>query len=343
MSNDQPLNLLFIGASGHHYLADMLGSGRVARAAYTGDGIDEANTQGILDRLARTATAPQPLERFDTFQQALDRFRPDIVSVGGVYGANGQFAAVALRRGLAVVCDKPVAGSWHMLAEVETAAQTPGASLITEFDLRARPHFAAARAAIASGQIGTPALVTVQKSYRWRTRPGWYADREKYTSTLLWIASHGIDMADFVLRREPTWFAARQTNVTKPEFGTAEDNVAVLMGYGNGPGCPTAIVHGDFLRPEAAPSHGDDRLRVVGSGGQVEVLDGQAFITTTKEARRPLVLPAEAPVGQVLWDAAMGGKSGFGSPDFNTAHSLRIAKQLLHARDAADTRQTVTV
>ena len=343
MGDTQSKKLLFVGASGHHYLADMLGridnAGRpyVSSAAYVGDGVDEANTQGILDRLARTAAGPHSLERVESFDRALDEFQPDVVSVGAVYAANGKFAAAALRRGLAVVCDKPIAGTWEMLAEVEATSKTSGASLVTEFDLRVRPHFAAARDAIASGQIGTPALVTVQKSYRWRTRPGWYADRSLYTSTLLWIASHGIDMADFVLRQEPTWFAARQTNVTKPQFGSAEDNVAVIMGYGAAGGTgPTTIVHADFLRPEATSTHGDDRLRVVGSEGQIEVLDGQAFITTTKEPRRPLTLPPEEPVGLVMFRAAIGGKSGFGSPDFNTAHSLRIARQLLLARDAAD-------
>jgi len=59
----------------------------------------------------------------------------------------------------------------------------------------------------------------------------------------------------------------RETRRTLNRLG-CEDHAGLLLRLANG---GTATCHLDFLRPEAAPTHGDDGLRIAGSEGVLEV------------------------------------------------------------------------
>src|SRR5207237_4103345 len=102
------------------------------------------------------------------------------------------------------------------------------------------------------GQIGTPILAVAQKSYRFARRPGWYADRGLYAGTMLWIASHGIDVMRFALEDPVVAVTGRQGNVARPEFGSMEDHCVALWQFQSG---ATGVVHADYSRPDSATQH----------------------------------------------------------------------------------------
>src|SRR5439155_13084755 len=147
--------------------------------------------------------------------------------------------------------------------------------LLTEFDFRARATFRAARQAVRDGRIGNPVLATGQKSYRFATRPDWYKDRERYGGTMLWVASHGIDAIRFVTDRKIVAVVGRGGNISRPQFGSMEEYVAVLLELEGG---GSGVVHADYYRPDKTPTHGDDRLRVAGLRGIVEVREGRCVL-----------------------------------------------------------------
>lgn len=331
----------FIGGSGHHYLRGLLSDPEAAvglSVAVAGDGHDEAASRTFVNTLERiepklTATW------FDNGEAMLDQFRPDLVSVGGVYGFNGDWNARTLSRGIPTVTDKPAASTWAQLDRLRAlCAADTSRVLLTEFDFHARRDFRAARACVLDGRIGEIVLVTAQKSYRFGQRPAWYADRAAYGGLVLWIASHGIDAVEFVTGRRITSCTGQGGNISRPDYGTSEDHVAIVAGLDNG---GTAIVHADFGRPPAAPSHGDDRLRVVGSAGVVEVRDGVCRLTTTDVPETDVTASVdELPMHQALLEAALTP-----SPTslFSTAHTLQTASLLLRIRDAVDQRQWLAV
>jgi predicted dehydrogenase len=319
---DRPLRLAFVGGFGHHYLRAALDDPSLnieAVAACPGHGDGDATRQRFKDAAW-----------FDALDALLDQFKPHVINLGTMYGRQGPLIAEALRAGVPVVADKPIAGTWDDLAAIEAAAKQRGAAVITEFDFRARPCFVAAAKAVRDGKIGTVALASAQKSYRFGNRPEFYKHRADYGSTLLWIASHGIDALRFVTDLPFTAVTAQHANVTRPDYGEMEDHCAALYTLG---GHATGLVHGDLLRPAAAPTHGDDRLRVVGSIGQLEVRDNRCTLITHDQGPQDITDTASPrPLHVELLDAALSQTDA----PFSTAHSLELARILLTTRDAAD-------
>jgi predicted dehydrogenase len=320
------MRLGFIGGCGHHYLAAALSDPITAAAierpvAVAGDGVDQPAARRLAERFDNVIW-------FDDAEKMLDDFAPDAVSIGAVYAHNGRFVAAALRRGIAVVSDKPIAATWEDLRLIESLSSKK--TLLTEFNFRSQPEFRAARQAVQQGVIGTVILATAQKSYRFGTRPDWYSRREDYGGTLLWVASHGIDAIRFTTGRRVVRTFGRQGNLSRPQYGSMEEytvSILDLEGGGNG------VVHADFLRPQAAPTHGDDRLRVAGSAGVLEIRDGRCRLITADQPERDITDSVTVrPVHQELLAALQDQANEY----FNTAASLELARTLLHCRDAAD-------
>jgi len=328
------VRLAFIGSTGHQKLYKFVTDERDQVSAVAiapgGNGSD-----------ARVAACDifDNVEQFDDPLEMMDKFKPDFVNVGAVYALNGDFVAAAMQRDIPVCSDKPIAASWPQYDRLAAlAGADPGRIVVTEFQLRSRPAFRAARAAIAEGLIGQVVLATGQKSYRIGTnRPAWYSNRDQYGGTILWIASHAVDFIRFATGLEYSSVYGEQANISKPQYGSMEEVTVSIFGLENG---GKAIVHADYNRPAKAPTHGDDRLRVVGSAGLVEVRDGRCMLMTNDQDPVDItgrVDPAEAH-HEIL--AALRGKA---SDIYGTQTSLRSAKVLLHARDAADEGRVVTI
>lgn len=319
----------FIGGNGHHYLRQLLQepNGQEYSAAASGDGHDDNAARAMAQRSGIT-------NWYETATQLLDEFRPDVISLGAVYGYNGDVAALALERDIAVVSDKPVAATWRQFERLRELTQNPARVLLTEFPFRSYREFRAARAAVQDGRIGEVILATAQKSYRFgSSRPAWYADRESYGGTMLWVASHGIDAIRFASGQNFKHVIGVQGNLSRPDYGAMEDHCVALFELENG---AHAVVHADYLRPAGAATHADDRLRIAGSKGVLEVRDQRCHLLCGDEPEADITETAVvAPVHLELLAALRGDCSEF----YSTAHSLEMAETLLRARDAADKPQ----
>jgi predicted dehydrogenase len=319
----------FIGGWGHHYLRGVFTDGNLPEpivAAAAGDGHDR-------DAAERWAKSNHVSTWFETPAELVERFKPDALSIGSVYAFNADVIAMALERNVPVVSDKPIAATWEQLRGLQNLAQ--GRIILTEFDFRCMPAFRAAQQAIAGGLIGEVILTTAQKSYRFGTRPAWYGQRKSYGGTLLWIASHAIDATEWVTGRRIRRAIGRQGNLSHPELAEMEDHLSVLLELDNG---ATGVVHADFLRPAAAATHGDDRMRVAGSEGVVEVRDGRCKLITRRQGETDLT--DQTPVRPIHLEL-LAALCGEGSQWYSTAQSLATARTLLHARDATDANRWV--
>ena len=320
------MRLAFIGGYGHHYLRGALGdadAGVERPVLIAGDGVDDERARAFAESLGDFVW-------FDDARDMLDAARPDVVSIGAVYARNSEWIAAALERDIPVVSDKPVAASWEALRRLQSLTEGTPRLLLTEFPFRALPEFRAARAAVADGLIGEVVLATAQKSCKFGTRPRWYDDRALYGGTLLWIASHGIDVIRFTTGRRMQCLFGRQGNQSQPEYPTMEDHVLCAFGLEGG---GSGLVHADFLRPAQARTHGDDRLRLAGSRGLIEVREGRCLLTTQDQAERDITetVPAIPFYRALLTALAVGGTEAY-----STAASLEMAELLLQARDVTD-------
>lgn len=329
------MRLGFIGGWGHHYLRAAItdpACGIESPVAVAGDGHDNAAARRFADSLPTATTW------FDNPQKMLSEFAPSAVSVGSIYACNSDWAAAVLERDIPVVSDKPIAASWQQLKRLkELTAGRPQRVIATEFDFRCRADFCAAQAAVAKGAIGEPVLAVAQKSYRFNTRPAWYGERSQYGGTLLWVASHGIDVIPFVTGRRYAAVTGVQGNLSRPNLEQFEDHVVATYRLDNG---GSAVVHADFLRPAAAATHGDDRLRLAGTEGVLEVRQGRCHLTTTSEGECDVTAWGNPPRplhAELL--AALAGDSS----RFSTVQSLEMAEILLRSRDALDGRSWLDI
>jgi predicted dehydrogenase len=307
--------VLFIGGSGHHYLRSALADPN--DALFLADPDAPGAAEAMAERGGFRVNA-EPLA------EAAAWFRPDVVSVGSVFGRAGDYVVEAGRLGLPVVTDKPAAASWAQLEALEQI-DTP---IVTEFNWRAEPALRAARNLVCSGELGPIVLAVAQKTYPLGNRPAFYRNRRLYGGTMLWVTSHAIDALHFVCGPlTPT--GARHGNAGSMNIAPAEDHAVATFALSHG---GTAIAHADLARPIGHGTHGDDRLIIRCVGGEIEVRDNTCTLTKNK-ASRAIDLPLVPSLQLLLLDAALGSST---DDTFGTAATLEVARLLLTCRDVAD-------
>jgi len=336
-AQNTPQRLAFIGGYGHHFLSGALKDEQAPiEAADVAVAADRCEPEQTRKKFSQTLE--NGAQWFDDPVRMLDEFKPTVVSIGGVYAHDAPLTLEALKRDIPVVAEKPIAATWddyHALCE---ATQNTSRVLLTEFSFRSNPAMRAARQAVRDGKLGAIVLATAQKTYRFGDkRPEFYKRREDFGSTLLWVASHGIDVIYFTTGHRFTSVSGHHGNLAKPEYDQMEDHCAALYTLDNQ---GTAVAHADFLRPAAAATHGDDRLRLVGATGLIEVRDGRCKLTTTDTPEQDITDHVQTqPMHIELLDAVAQG----GNDLYNTADSLTMAAALLAGRDACDTGQRVAI
>lgn len=304
-----PLRIGMIGTEGHTYmvfqgLKDVPGAKITAYAfedgewSYNSDGSPRGGAYN-LDR-QRKWVQEQPWGKttnvYETYQEMLDKEKLDIAVVALPYARNPFAAAAAAQRGIHVMVEKPIAVTFDDLEMLHTAVTQSGVALTAMFAMRFPPAYYTIKQMVASGAIGTPIMARGQKSYKWgEERPWFYKHPEIYGSTILWVAIHAIDWLYWVMDSPVRRVSAFHGNLAHADYPGAQDNSVVTMEFASG---ATGAVTADFLRPEQAPTHGDDRLRVIGSGGVIEknVAEGTVELITSSSGPRNVELqspPAE--------------------------------------------------
>lgn len=205
----------------------------------------------------------------------LDTEKPDIVSIDGRFDEHAFMCIEALRRGIHVFCEKPIALTLSDLEKIEEVWKGGSAKLISMVGLRYDPAMYHAHKLVEQGAIGKIKLIYAQKSYRLGIRPEHFKKRSTYGGTISWVGSHALD---WIL-----WFSGSSfetifaTQSCEDNFDNGELEIAVqcLFTMKSGVLAEASI---DYLRPAAAPSHGDDRVRIAGTSGVIEVRGGKIIL-----------------------------------------------------------------
>jgi predicted dehydrogenase len=288
--------MVFVGTAGHvrYVLADLAAHRQVRFSAYAPSFPGEE-----VASLGRVDSGDGPASRYDDWRAMLDAERPDIVVVCGRYDLNAPIALEAVRRGCHVISEKPAATTLADLAALREAVAKAGVLYTSMLGMRYALPFYTARTLVAEGLIGEVYLINGQKSYRWgNNRPEWYADPVAYGSTMGWVGIHAFDYCRWIAGVEFAEVCGYHANLVHTERPGCQDVATVAARLTNG-GCASFTM--DYLRPEAASTHGDDRARIVGSRGILEVRD---------EGRRLEVITADREVAE--WPLPEHGRTFFG-------------------------------
>lgn len=254
-------------------------------------GIEAEGTKDFLKSLNQRGFSPK---LYSDWREMLELEKPDIAIVDPWYNDHGRVALYALERGINVFCDKPAATDFETLEKIEKCDKAIFAAM---FDARTNPPFKAAKKAIDSGKIGKVRMMDSRKSYKLGNRPAFYSSRETYCGIIPWVAIHAIDWMKWLSGEHYTdLVGAAISRIDNGNNGDMDITSAAEFLMTND---VIATVTADMYRPMTAPTHGDDRVRVVGTQGIVEVTAGKATLISNSEG---VVELENEPAGNIFED-----------------------------------------
>ena len=326
------IRLALVGSSGHpsYVLSDLNRFPQVRTVAYAPSFESEDTTP--------YAGLPHAVYYAD-WRSMLDNARPDIVVACGRHDLNAIIATEAAKHGSHVIAEKPAATTLAELDALERAVRANSVQYTMLLGMRYQSTWYTAHALVREGIIGAPLVISGQKSYRWGRRPPWYANAATYGNTMAWVGIHIFDLARWIGGVPYTGVAAHHANLAHQEHPAAQDACAIAATLANGGSAAFTL---DYLRPQAAPTHGDDRLRIAGERGVLEIYDhGQQLSVITQEQHQlswPLTLPERSFLGDMLAEL-----EGTGDLLVTAEQAWDMTRFSLLAAQAADSRRWMDV
>lgn len=318
------MRLAIIGVTGHvWYAMQTLGMRDDLTLVSIAPGNPEEDVEAFVSGLGESGRA---VKRYDDWREMLDREEIDVAAVAPWFCYSADISIECLKRGIHVYSEKPLATTMEKLDELEAVWEKSGCSLDGMFGLRYTPWFLAVRQAVEAGEIGQVRQIHGQKSYKLGQRGALYGRQALYGGILPWVGIHAMDWAT-QLGGSCVWTQGLHSSQENRGHGELEVSSAALMELQNG---VIATVTADFLRPDGSARHDDDRLRVTGTRGMIEAVDGRVFLEN-EQAKRELTLPSEpAPMADFL--------DSIGKPRAKelARMALSVTRAALTARDSAD-------
>jgi predicted dehydrogenase len=290
---------------------------------------------GICDRdpkaIARAAKNQRvaAAKKYSRLEEMLEQERPDVVAVCNENGERAGAIIECARRKIHVIAEKPLAITSEDFARVREIVDRQGVQLGMLLPMRVDPPFAALRKIVQDGLIGDVIQVSAQKSYKAGSEE-WRHRRQSYGSTILWIGIHMIDLMRWTSGREFVNATAWQARIGFPELGDQENVSASVFELDNR---GLAILRMDYLRPQTAPTHGDDRLRLAGSKGVAEYTEATGVTLLTADGK-PRVISDLPPQGSVFIDFLQATFNG-AKPQISLSDIWQVNEITLAAHESA--------
>ncbi len=322
------MKLCMIGRRGHNgYVLEGLEKMPRVRVVGLSPGIDEDNVDGLKMWCEAHEHTPQV---FVDYREMLDKLEPDVVSICGPLELHAQMSIEAFQRGIHVFCEKPVATSLGDLAALGEAYDAADVHFAAMMGLRYDSAFYTAWRAVQEGAIGVVRLLNARKSYKLGRREPYYHERATYGGTIPWVGSHAIDWIH--------WFSDRAfqsvyaTHSSKYNGDQGDLEVAALCHFTLADEV-FASASLDYYRPRNAPTHGDDRVRVVGTEGVIEVRGGGVFLINA-ETEGEISLPVAC--DRQIFQDFVAHCTGEATALLNAEDTLTVTEACLLARQSAD-------
>ncbi|MCC6539060.1 MAG: Gfo/Idh/MocA family oxidoreductase [Bryobacterales bacterium] len=277
---------------------------------------------------------------FTEWRKMLDEVKPDVVGVCHANSHHAEAIIECLGRGIHVIGEKPIATDLASLKQVQRAVESSRAKFTSMLPMRFSPAYQALRDVVRSGEIGEVIQMDAQKSYQVSAnRPAWFYQRSTYGGTMAWIGIHMIDLMIYTTGRDFTEAFGFQNHLFADGTGDTENVTATAFKLDNG---GVALLRMDYLRPNTAGSHGDDRLRLAGSKGIAEYMEatGVTVMSGARKGREKIeALPAERSLFTEFLDHVYNAKPA----PIPWKEILRGHQVALAARDAMEAGKPVKV
>jgi predicted dehydrogenase len=330
------MKVAFIGVRGHfNYAVNGMAGNTEDQIVAVAKTIEQDELAKIKGSISKT-TGQTPAE-FDNWRKMLDEAKPDVVVVSGPLNKHAEVLIELFSRNISAFCEKPIAITLDDFAKVKKAFKASKANLAAQMGIRYEPAFMTAWNAVQAGAIGEPRILDGRKSYKCGTRDEFYRKRETYGGTIPWVGAHCIDWVQwFSGQRFKSVYAAHSTQANRGH-GEMEMTSMCLFEMTND---VIATVSIDYLRPDNAPSHGDDRIRVGGTEGVIEVRGGQVYLINGA-VKGEQVLPLSC--DRQIFKEFLAQCKGTGKCLVSADNTLDITEVCLLAMKSADEHKPIKV
>lgn len=261
------MKIAIVGGSGHYrYVLGELKNHTLLGIAPGVIGEDLGKLQKALAN--RELEAPL----FDDWKKLVKA--ADVVVVNTRPDKNAIVTAYCLERNIPVFSEKPLAIDMPQLQMLGKAAEKSKAFVCAMLGIRYSGWYRSVKAAVSG--IGTIRMINAQKSYKLGVRPDFYKHKETFGGIIPWVSIHALDWILDLTGAQVTAISADTNCDHNSGNGDLEMTGLCQLQLEGG---ILASVSADFFRPEGAPTHDDDRIRVVGTEGIVEYMDGKVIKT----------------------------------------------------------------
>lgn len=278
--------------------------------------------------------------KYNDYKEMIEREEPDVLIVDSLFRDHCTITCYALAHDINVFCEKPLALSLLACNTLEIAEQNSKATYWAMQTLRYEPSVYTAKKLLEQGAVGTIRMINCQKSYKLGIRPPFFSNREECGGMIPWVAIHGIDAIQYLCKNKFRSVFAAHSNQYNEGNGDLETTAICMFELEDG---VIAHVNADYYRPETAPTHGDDRIRIVGTKGVLEVRDKQVLlIDESHDGTVPMELIPQEEIPTIFKDF-LSSLSGEESGLLDAGQSLYSTKLALLARDSADVKEKITI
>lgn len=276
-------------------------------------------------------------QTYDQWGHLVEHTMMDVCCVADENALRIEQLLALVERGIHIVSEKPLVTTLVDLERLRAAFAKSKSQLTMLLELRHQPKYARVREIIQRGDIGEVCQVGTQKSYQWASRAAWFSSRARLGGTIPYIGIHSLDTIRWVTGLDYTHVAAFHGTIGRPEIGETEDHASVLAHLSNGASVTARI---DYLRPAKAATHGDERLRVVGTKGIVEVNEGDEAISLITDDKIERIAFGET---ENLFVEFVKFLRGGPPPRITADDCFYITEVVLQARQAADEKKMITL
>jgi len=331
------LKVAFFGENGHqisHAIA------KTPRARLVGvAGVDEARFEALRKELPEAYS--QAL-LYGSLGKLLGKSGAELVSICSARrDEQHRHIVAALRGGLHVFAEKPLAVTMRGLDAVAEAAAKYGRVLRVMTGMIYAPAYRKMREVVASGALGAVVQAFAQKSYPYHDqRP---QDRGVDGGLIEQAAVHAVSFVRYVTGLEFEELTARESSVGNPVQGGGLQMAAQISARMTG-GALCAIV-ANYCNPKGVGFWGNDQLRVHGTRGFVESVDGntRSLLALADAKPGPLELPAGKAEGDPLFTDFVSHLLDRTPMLLSQADSIMNTRVVIRAQESATRGRTLSV
>ncbi|MAS37237.1 MAG: oxidoreductase [Anaerolineaceae bacterium] len=202
------------------------------------------------------------------YKQMIDEVKPDAFVVMVPHTLHAEMSIYAMRAGVNVLCEKPMAIHPAEADEMNRVAQETGKILAINFQQRLRPEVVAAKELIDEGRLGkiqhVDVKITWTRTYKYYREAGWRGTWAGEGGALLMNqAPHDLDMICHLVGMPSRVYAWTPTIAHQI---APEDTAQAMLQWENG-------AMGNF-HASTAESGQSQRFEIIGTGGYMQINKG---------------------------------------------------------------------